>query len=88
MHQDDDEKALGIEQYIDVGSDYVVLHFPDMRSTYLTDDALYEMFIYPENLYAVLEPDQIRFWHTTIPEIIRVRERKRDLYEDMGFVLS
>jgi len=84
MYQDD-ERVGGIEQFIEVWPNSVTLHIPGLHVMRISDDDLDNMFYYPEKLYSSLNDEQIDFWHRTIPEIIRVRERKRDLYEDMGF---
>lgn len=85
--EEDDERVGGIEQFIEVWPNSITLRIPGLHVMRLSDENLDRMFYYPENLYAGMNEEQVRFWHRTIPEIIRVRERKRDLYEDMGFAM-
>ncbi len=74
-----------LELMVEVEEDHVVLSLPDMPCIAIKDSYLDELFYYPEKLSEMcLDDSKFLFWHNLIPNIIRVRERKRDLYFDMA----
>ncbi len=75
---------INLDLMVDVHDDHVVLHLPDFPSFPIYDRHLDDLFYYPEKLSEIcLDEQKFMFWYNLIPNIIRIRERKRDLYYDM-----
>lgn len=78
------EDEIILESCVEVLDDHIILRLPDCDVKF-SDVDLDDLFIYPENLITICDDDAISFWNDLIPHLIRVRERKRDLYYEMGF---
>lgn len=84
-HEEDFEvEELGaLDQMVEVHSDHVIVTLPEVPSFKVTDDALQLMFDYPDRFkddssgHALLAK--------LAPEIMRIRNQKRELYSEMGF---
>ena len=69
----------------DFDNDEVHSEIPDYTPIVFSDSALEELFFYPESLEDFCDQEGCDFWQEVIPNLFRIRERKRDLYADMGF---
>ena len=73
-----------LDQVVDVWEDSITVRLPDMPSLFFTDDDLDGLFYSPEYLYTICDPEQAELWNSLIPDLIRIRERKRDLYDSFS----
>ncbi len=75
-----------LDQLVDVYEDSVVFHIPNGSPIIFDDISLENLFDYPEILYENCESQNVaEFLEEVIPHIMRIRNRKRDLYAELGF---
>jgi hypothetical protein len=87
MYDDfDDSEAEHLDQIIDVHEDCVTVRLPDLNAFVMTDNELNYLFNHPEKLGEIVEDyETIKFLSALIPNILRVRNLKREIYTNLGF---
>lgn len=71
---------------VDVYDSHIVFHVPGGNSLVLNDFQLEYLFDYPEEVIECCDNEaEAESLNMIIPDLLRVRNRKRDLYIDMGF---
>lgn len=78
--------SVTLDQLIDVYEDSVIFHVPNGDPIIFDDLSLEHLFDYPEFLYEHCSSQSLAgFLEEVIPHIMRIRNRKRDLYAELGF---
>lgn len=88
MSEDDleDFEAVALDQIVDVHSDCVTVKLPNLNALVISDRELDYLFNHPEAMVGILEePEKIEFFVSLIPNVLRIRNLKREMYESLGF---
>ena len=81
-----DFEAIELDQIVDVFDNFVVINIPDIDPISFDDSELDFLFIHPERLSEIVNNEEHgNFWNSILPDVIRIREQKRELYAKMGF---
>jgi len=82
----EDFEAKHLDQIIDVYEDCVTVRLPDLNAFVMKDNELDYLFNHPEKLSEIIDNQEtINFLSALIPNILRVRNLKREIYRDLGF---
>jgi hypothetical protein len=82
------EDEIYLELCVEVNDNNIIVNLPEIPQIQFEDDDLDYLFCYPDAVQNVTNEEQAEFWNSVIPELIRIRERKRDLYSDMNFQIA
>jgi hypothetical protein len=83
----DDEviSAEDFDQLVDVWDDCVTVRLPDCAPLLISDDELDYLFNHPEEMSKIVDPEHFDFFMSFFPAVLRIRNLKRGLYEELGF---
>lgn len=79
-----EDEIFELDQVIEVGEDYIIIRLDGIDDIMFTDYVLDYYFLHPEEISAKFEAAELI--NMLIPEVIKIREHKRAIYKDLGFV--
>lgn len=71
-----------LDQITQVFEDRIILNLPEVESITFTDDDLDNLYLNPNLIYTICDNEQSEFWSEMIPQIVRIREEKREFYQN------